>query len=419
MSAPDGVKKASSVIARSEATRQSIEMSAPVDGFASLTMTKEMFSRSPAPLFEIEHLSKHFSLGAKKMDGARRELVLKAVDDLTFEIEEGECLGVVGESGSGKSTLGRLILNLMTPTSGEVRYSGFKGDGAPGDGNSGNSGGGVISALAPASREMKQLRRDMQMIFQNPRSSFNPKTPIRAGLRDVARFYGLTGERADAKIEELFALTGLGHDILGHRSDELSGGQLQRLAIVRALIPSPRFIMADEAVSALDVSVRAQILELFDTMKKQLGLTIMFVSHDLTVVEYVCDRVIVLYLGAIMEVADAKDLFGDPKHPYTKSLLAAKPRARPGEEKKYERPEGEIPSAVNLPPGCRFFGRCRERVPGVCDVTEPETFDVSSAPPVAGGIEAPGAPAPGMSPTAVASGRHVVACHLFRPDNIT
>jgi oligopeptide/dipeptide ABC transporter ATP-binding protein len=381
-----------------------------------------------APLFEIKHLSKQFPLGVKRVDGVRRELVLKAVDDLTFEIEEGECLGVVGESGSGKSTLGRLILNLLTPTSGEVRYSGFKDAGKSGAGGSGGSGsenfgggfdGGVLSALAPASREMKQLRRDMQMIFQNPRSSFNPKTPIRAGLRDVARFYGLTGERADAKIEELFTLTGLGSDIFSHRSDELSGGQLQRLAIVRALIPSPRFIMADEAVSALDVSVRAQILGLFGEMKDRLGLTIMFVSHDLTVVEYLCDRVIVLYLGAIMESATAKDLFSDPKHPYTKSLLAAKPRARPDEEKKYARPEGEIPSAVDLPPGCRFYGRCRERLPGVCDVTEPGMFDVSPGTPGAAGSEASGVPARGSQDAAGsgAPGKHRVACHLFRPDN--
>jgi oligopeptide/dipeptide ABC transporter ATP-binding protein len=343
-----------------------------------------------APLFKIEHLSKHFTLGAKRKDGVRRELVLKAVDDLSFEIEEGECLGVVGESGSGKSTLGRLILNLLTPTSGEVRYAGFKD-------------GGALSALAPASREMKRLRRDMQMIFQNPRSSFNPKTPIRAGLHDVARFYGLTGGQADAKIEELFALTGLGSDILGHRSDELSGGQLQRLAIVRALIPSPRFIMADEAVSALDVSVRAQILGLIGEMRERFGMTIMFVSHDLTVVEYLCDRVIVLYLGAVMEMATARDIFSDPKHPYTKSLLAAKPRTRPGEVKKYEKPEGEIPSAVDLPPGCRFYGRCRERIPGVCDAAEPGMVDVSPG--------APGAAGSG------ASERHRVACHLFRPDN--
>ncbi|MDR1495708.1 MAG: ABC transporter ATP-binding protein [Clostridiales Family XIII bacterium] len=345
-----------------------------------------------ASLFEIRNLSKHFSLGTKRTGGVRRELVLKAVDDLTFDIREGECFGVVGESGSGKSTLGRLILNLLTPTSGEVRYSGFKGDAKSVSASASDSTGyGDISALAPASHEMKLLRRDMQMIFQNPRSSFNPKTPIRAGLRDVARFYGLTGERADMKIEELFALTGLGRDIFGHRGDELSGGQLQRLAIVRALIPSPKFIMADEAVSALDVSVRAQILGLFREMKERLGLTIMFVSHDLTVVEYICDRVIVLYLGAIMEIASARDIFSAPKHPYTRSLLAAKPRGRPGEEKKYERPEGEIPSAVDLPPGCRFYGRCRERIPGVCDTAEPEAHDVSGAP-----------------------GGHLVACHLYR-----
>lgn len=322
-------------------------------------------------LFEIRELSKYFKLGTRREEGGRNPLLLKAVDSVSFDVLAGECLGIVGESGSGKSTLGRLLLNMISPTSGQVLYDGQE-----------------ISALKPESAAMKKLRGDMQMVFQNPRSSFNPKIPIVRSLHQVARLYGLSEEAAEARIRELFALTGLGQDILTHRNDELSGGQLQRLAIVRALIPGPRFLMADEAVSALDVSVRAQILELFRDMQQRLGLTVFFVSHDLSVVEYLCDRILVLYLGKILESAPADELFARPLHPYTRSLLAARPRAYPEEVREEAPLAGEIPGAVDLPPGCRFSSRCPEMVPGLCDFVEPADTEVS----------------PG----------HKVACHLLR-----
>jgi oligopeptide/dipeptide ABC transporter ATP-binding protein len=308
-------------------------------------------------------------LGKKKVNGQRREIILKAVDDMSFDIYEGESLGIVGESGSGKSTLGRCILRLIEPTSGEVIY-----------------GGEDIARIRPAA--MTKLRGDMQMVFQNPRSSFNPKKQLRRVLRNVAKFYGMSDADARARVAELFEQTGLGSDILSHRSDELSGGQLQRLALVRALIPSPKFILADEAVSALDVSVQAQILNLFGDLKDHYGLTLMFISHDLTVVEYLCDRVIVLYLGAAMEIATSEDLFRDPKHPYTKLLIAAKPKTYPEEEKAYIPPEGEIPSAVDIPEGCRFCTRCPEKIEGVCDRETPQQIEVSAG--------------------------HFVACHLYK-----
>jgi oligopeptide/dipeptide ABC transporter ATP-binding protein len=324
---------------------------------------------SETPLFEIKNLSKHFSLGRKKVNGRRKEIILQAVSDLTFDVFEGESLGVVGESGSGKSTLGRCLLRLTEPTSGEVLY-----------------GGRDITKIS--NREMKKQRADMQMVFQNPRSSFNPKMQIKRALRNVARFYGMDPADAKARVAELFEQTNLGSDILSHRSDELSGGQLQRLALVRALIPSPKFILADEAVSALDVSVQAQILNLFGDLKERYGLTLLFISHDLTVVEYLCDRVIVLYLGAEMETAPADELFKNPKHPYTKLLIASKPKTYPEEEKKYIPPEGEIPSAADMPEGCRFCTRCPEKIEGVCDKIPPAKTEVSKG--------------------------HFVSCHLYQ-----
>jgi oligopeptide/dipeptide ABC transporter ATP-binding protein len=309
-------------------------------------------------MFEVKNLSVQFPLGKIKTPEGRRKVVLKAVDRLTFDIRAGECLGVVGESGSGKSTIARCMLNLLTPTSGEILYEGKD----------------IVGLTGP---DIKKLRREFQMVFQNPRSSFNPKMQMGRILSNVARFYGMDGKTAGKRIDELSQLMGIGRDIMSHRSGELSGGQLQRLALVRALIPSPRFLVADEALSALDVSVQAQILDLFSGLKASLGLTMMFISHDLTVTEYLCDRAMVLYLGRIMEIADAGALFADPKHPYTKSLIAAKPVIEPGKDRKKTLLKGEVPDAVNIPPGCRFCTRCPDAVDGLCDTEEPEIAEIS------------------------------------------
>ncbi|MDR1043397.1 MAG: ABC transporter ATP-binding protein [Clostridiales Family XIII bacterium] len=320
-------------------------------------------------MFEIRNLSMHFPLGKMKTpDGGRRKVVLKAVHDLSFEVMDGECLGVVGESGSGKSTLARCILKLLQPTSGEIIYDGKD----------------ITTLAAP---EMKKLRREMQMVFQNPRSSFNPKMQVKNILSSVARFYGMDRAATAERIDYLSRLMSIGDDITSHKSAELSGGQLQRLALVRALIPSPRFLIADEALSALDVSVQAQILDLFFELKQSLGLTMLFISHDLTVVEYLCDRAIVLYLGRIMETASADALFNDPKHPYTKSLIAAKPAIEVGAHREPTLLRGEVPDAVNIPEGCRFCIRCPDVVEGLCERAEPEITEVSKG--------------------------HFVACHLY------
>lgn len=302
------------------------------------------------PLLQVRDLHKNFAI--------TRHAVLKAVDGVSFDIAGGETLGVVGESGSGKSTLGRCLLGLISASGGEVLY-----------------GGEDLLSLAP--QALKHYRRDMQMIFQNPKSSFNAKMNIHKCLMNVARFYGMNAETAEQRIAELLLLTGLPADALYRRSDQLSGGQLQRFAIMRALIPNPRFLVADEAVSALDVSVQAQILNLFEDMKKTLDLTTLFISHDLTVVEYICDHVIVMYLGQVMEAADAEELFRNPLHPYTVSLLEARPKTDPEEVTDYKPLEGEIPSALDLPSGCRFHTRCPRAIPGVCDTLDPPETEAS------------------------------------------
>ncbi|MDR2162603.1 MAG: ABC transporter ATP-binding protein [Clostridiales Family XIII bacterium] len=309
-------------------------------------------------MFEVKNLSVQFPLGRMKTPEGRRKVVLKAVDRLTFDIRAGECLGVVGESGSGKSTIARCMLNLLTPTGGEIVYDGKN----------------IVGLTGP---DIKKLRCELQIVFQNPRSSFNPKMQVGRILSNVARFYGMDGDEAGKRIDELSQLMGIGRDITSHRSGELSGGQLQRLALVRALIPSPRFLVADEALSALDVSVQAQILDLFSGLKASLGLTMMFISHDLTVTEYLCDRAMVLYLGRIMEIADADALFADPKHPYTRSLIAAKPEIELGKDRKKTLLKGEVPDAVNIPAGCRFCTRCPDAIEGLCDTEEPEMAEIS------------------------------------------
>ena len=308
-------------------------------------------------LFSIRDLYKYFPLGRKAASRSRQPLPIKAVDGISFDIMEGEILGLVGESGSGKSTLGRCILNLIKPTGGSVTF-----DGRP---------------LAQTARsEMKSLRRDMQVVFQNPHSSFNPKMTIGRSLMNAARFYGLSKAEGMRKIDELLGYVNLNQSLLARYSNGLSGGEMQRLAIARALIPSPRFIMADEPVSALDVSVQAQILNLLGDMREKFGMTMLFISHELVVVEHICDRVIVMYLGGMVEMGDAEDLFRDPMHPYTQALIASKPRTNPDEERTRIALAGEIPSAMDIPPGCRFYTRCPQAITGRCE-TRPPLYKVA------------------------------------------
>ena len=309
-------------------------------------------------LVEIKELKKYYPIGRKRIDGKTEDVTLKAIDNLSFQIYKGENLGIVGESGCGKSTLGRCLLKLIEHTQGQIIFD--QED---------------ISTYSMS--RMRGLRREMQMVFQNPYSSFNPKKTIGRSLKDVAGFYGLKGNAAKERIYQLLDYVNLEKTVMGRLSNELSGGQLQRLAIVRALIPNPKFLVADEPVSALDVSVQAQILNLLYDMKEEFGLTMMFISHELTVVEHICDRVMVMYLGSMVEIGTTEELFGNSMHPYTKALIASKPKDHPDEEKEKVPLTGEIPSPMDIPSGCRFSTRCPHCMPGICTAEEPPLYPVA------------------------------------------
>ena len=289
-------------------------------------------------VIRTENLQKHYRVSSGKI--GQRPKLLKAVDDVSLEIYEGEILGIVGESGCGKSTLGRSLLRLFPVTGGKIYFEGRD-----------------ISTLTR--RELKPYRRDMQMIFQNPFSSFNPRQRIGRALSEVGKVYGMSAQETRNRIMELMGYISLPEDMLDRHPQELSGGQLQRLAIARALMLSPSFIVADEPVSALDVSVQAQILNLIVDLRKQLKMTMMFISHEMTVVEHICDTVAVMYLGRIVEMAPTEELFSNLTHPYTQALMSAIPVADPGKKKERIILEGDIPNAIDLPAGCSFASRCR------------------------------------------------------------
>lgn len=301
-------------------------------------------------IFSVKHLKKYYQVN-KSLQLEKIKYV-HAVDDVSFEVYEGEIFGVVGESGSGKSTIGRCILKLIDITEGEIQ---FKGE--------------DISNFK--FNQMKPYRKEMQMVFQNPLSSFNPKKTIGGALSEIGKVYKMSKIETDNRIQELLDLIKLPSDVLYRSPGELSGGQLQRLAIARALILNPAFVMADEPVSALDVSVQSQILNLFMDLRDKLGVTMMFVSHDLNVVRYVCDNVAVMYLGKIVEMAPVDQLFSNTLHPYTQALISAKPISHPLETKERIILEGDVPNAIDVPKGCRFASRCKLFKSGVCDQADP------------------------------------------------
>lgn len=294
-------------------------------------MINENLINKDHKIIEVKNLKKYYPSGGK---------TLKALDGVSFEICEGEIMGVVGESGCGKSTLGRSVLRLFPITEGEILFDGTD-----------------ISRMNR--RELKPYRKNMQMIFQNPYSSFNPKQKIGSALYEVGRVYGMDERALHEKVEQLMEYISLPLDMLHRSPGELSGGQLQRLAIARALILEPGFIVADEPVSALDVSVQAQILNLITDLRKKLKMTMMFISHEMTVVEHICDNVAVMYLGRIVEMAPVKELFANICHPYTQALMSAIPKADPEDAKERIILEGDIPNAIDLPRGCSFASRCR------------------------------------------------------------
>jgi oligopeptide/dipeptide ABC transporter ATP-binding protein len=293
---------------------------------------------SSAPLLDVRDLKKHFPV--RKGLFARVAGWVRAVDGVSFSIGRGETLGLVGESGCGKTTVGRSILRLIEPTSGEVRY-----EGRP--------------VLAMRGSELRALRREMQIIFQDPYGSLNPRMTVGSIVGEGPAVHGMgTKAERQARVAELLAQVGLAPEHVNRYPHEFSGGQRQRIGIARALAVNPKFIVCDEPVSALDVSIQAQIVNLLTELRGRLNLSYLFISHDLSVVEYLSDRVAVMYLGEIVETAPTAALFRNPLHPYTKALLSAVPVMEPGTARKRIVLEGDVPSPLNPPSGCRFHPRC-------------------------------------------------------------
>ena len=283
-------------------------------------------------ILRVEHVKKYF-YGNKKLFQKERSVV-KAVNDVSFDIKEGETFGIVGESGCGKSTLGRTVIQLLKPTEGKVIYKGMD-----------------LAAL-PA-EEMRKLRMEIQIIFQDPYASLNPRMTVRELIQaplDV--FSNASAEEKLSKVKEIMAKVGLREEYLGKYPHEFSGGQRQRIVIARALILDPQFIFCDEPVSALDVSVRAQVLNLMKDLQKEFNLTYMFISHDLSVVRFLCDIIAVMYLGRIVELADKEELYNNAKHPYTEALMSAIPVPDVDVKRIPVLLEGDIPSPYNPPSGC-------------------------------------------------------------------
>ncbi len=313
-------------------------------------------------LLEVNHLKQYFPVrqGMKKIP-------LKAVDDVSFSIRPGETLGLVGESGCGKTTVGRALLHLYEPTGGSVRFNGdlIFDSGEQFDENGrlivGEDGKPVLGKRTEV--DMFPYRKEMQMVFQDPYSSLNPRMTVEDIIGeplDVHQLYSTRQERRD-RILELMGLVGLNAEHAMRYAHEFSGGQRQRIGIARALAVNPQFIVCDEAVSALDVSIQAQVLNMFEELQEKLGVAYLFISHDLLVVRHISNRVAVMYLGKVMEVADADELYDNPIHPYTLSLLSAVPIPDPETARKSHRIilEGDVPSPLHMPSGCPFRSRCR------------------------------------------------------------
>jgi len=303
-------------------------------------------------ILRIENLGKTFSIGAGLFS---RPLTLTALQDISFTIRQGETLGIVGESGCGKSTLGRCILQLLTPDSGRVLWMGED-----------------IASLPK--EEMRKRRRDLQIIFQDPLASLNPRMTVGEIIADPLRTLmpELDAAARRAKVLKTMEAVGLLPEMINRYPHEFSGGQAQRIGIARALITDPKLIVCDEPVSALDVSIQAQILNLLADLKDEFGLTLIFISHNLSVVRHVSDRILVLYLGRMVELAEGDDLYEAPKHPYTRALLTAVPIPDPirARQRSIDGLEGEIPSPINPPSGCTFRTRCRFAI-GLCAEERP------------------------------------------------
>jgi oligopeptide/dipeptide ABC transporter ATP-binding protein len=305
-----------------------------------------------APLVEAEHLKLHFPVKRGALL-ERAAASVHAVDDVTFALRQGETLGLVGESGCGKTTLARCLMRLLEPTGGSVRFRGR-------------------DVTRASGRALSPLRREMQMVFQDPYASLNPRKRVLRIVGAPLLLHGVERSQIDARVRELLARVGLAEEHANRFPHEFSGGQRQRIGVARALAVQPRLIVLDEPVSALDVSIRAQIVNLLDDLQDELGLAYLFVAHDLSVVRHVSDRIAVMYLGKLMEVSPAEELYAKPIHPYTAALLAAVPVPDPRENRARARMvvPGEPPNPQDPPSGCVFHPRC-PRATGVCREVEP------------------------------------------------
>ncbi len=306
-------------------------------------------------ILEVKNLKLHFPI----YRGLLRRLVghIRAVDGVSFKLRDGEVLGLVGESGCGKTTVGRTILRLYNPTAGEIWYNRTTGE--------------RIDLAQLNQKEMKRLRREMRMIFQDPFSSLNPRLTVRDIISEPLEIHGVArGKEAEQRVAELMESVGLNPALMRRYPHEFSGGQRQRIGLARTLSLNPRLVVADEPVSALDVSVQAQVLNLLSELRDRLGLTLVFIAHDLSVVEHISDRIAVMYVGKIVEMAETSELLNKPLHPYTEALLSAVPPADPDIKADRILLQGEVPSPANPPSGCIFHPRCRY-AQAVCSEEEP------------------------------------------------
>ena len=312
------------------------------------------------PLLQVKNLVKHFPIKG----GLLQRVVDKvhAVDGVSFDVKAGETLGIVGESGCGKSTTGRCVLRLIEPTSGEVWFEGK-------------------NVTAMAKPELRSMARDMQIIFQDPYASLNPRMTVASIIGEALTIHKLTHSANEYhdRIVELLETVGLNADHMQRYPHEFSGGQRQRIGIARALAVKPKLVVCDEAVSALDVSIQAQVINLLEDLQDKFGLTYLFIAHDLSVVEHTSDRVAVMYLGRIVEIATTRDLYVSPHHPYTQALLSAIPIPDPLRKQIRIRLQGDVPNPIHPPSGCHFHTRCAKAQNGLCNKDVPQLRQVGDA----------------------------------------
>jgi oligopeptide transport system ATP-binding protein len=305
----------------------------------------------PEVLIELQNLKKYFPI--KRGVFSRTVGYVKAVDDVSFKINKGETLGLVGESGCGKTTIGRTLLRLIEPTGGKVIFEGK-------------------DVTKMNSKELKNIRKEMQIIFQDPYSSLNPRMTVGGMISEILKYHNIAeGADAEKRTYEILEMVGLSKLHARRYPHEFSGGQRQRIGVARAISVEPKFIVCDEPVSALDVSIQSQILNLLQDLQKELELTYLFISHDLSVVEHISDRVAVMYLGQIDEIADVKELYKNTKHPYSQALLSAVPVPDPRLKRSRIILTGDVPSPANVPPGCYFHPRCPKIIKGECEHIRP------------------------------------------------